>query len=157
MANFKRKHPRRQVRCALCTPHRLGNSHRDGTQLGTKAHTDFQAAKRGAPDIRDPKVLKKLKADLTKAQEEVHQTEDKLRAAMVVPLEKLMEPLMARRPGEETIRLLMGLPGDMNALARKLMPMEPLPKNLGPVFYNKDVFFKPGPRMIPLKIVEDES
>jgi len=24
--NYKRKKPRRQVKCAMCTPHRLGNS-----------------------------------------------------------------------------------------------------------------------------------
>lgn len=26
MANFKRKKPRRQVKCTLCTPNRVGNS-----------------------------------------------------------------------------------------------------------------------------------
>lgn len=32
--NFKRKKPRRWVRCVMCTPHRAGNSHKPDALKG---------------------------------------------------------------------------------------------------------------------------
>ena len=47
MANHKRKKPRTQVRCCMCTPHRLGNNNAE-SRYGdsTKAKVERQAHQR---------------------------------------------------------------------------------------------------------------
>ena len=124
MANYKRRKPRRQVKCALCTPHRLGNS-KKGME-STKAREEFQAAKRGAMLPVDEVTLGH---GISQAIWDRYHVEGK---AALDPANR--PPLShAPRPGDLTIRLLMGLPENMPELARKLMPMDPLPKMAGPM------------------------